>query len=437
MKKARRKLIRSSFVITAILLLLTGVVANICSTRLNAQTEEAAKWERHTYEVLSQLDAATLLLSMKERSNGQLLSGRTASLFRGQVSRLKVLTADNPAQLPNVNLLAREVGTVAENAAEVVVLKNVSSTLSTLALMRTIELDLLKERVIAIDDSRARLSQAVNYGGAIATMLLIVMAVFGLFEVLDRRSVERQLTQSISSLQTANRELLEYSDVKTSQLENTVHDLKNPLGSISGYAELIKEDAHSESDVIELSERVKRLSTEMLQLVEGLLLDRSAPALFSDSSCAVVDLYQFISSCIETAQVLASRKFQVIGFDFDGVPIIARLNEKAFKAALMNVLDNAVKYSPQTSMLQVTVTHHGARLEIAVSDCGPGFTKFDRERMFERRQVLSAKPTGGEVATGLGLNIAKLAMESFGGTLRLAESALGAGSTFIFNVARA
>jgi two-component system sensor histidine kinase/response regulator len=105
--------------------------------------------------------------------------------------------------------------------------------------------------------------------------------------------------------------------------------------------------------------------------------------------------------------------------------------------ALMQVLDNlisnAVKFSPAGTQVSVIVQMNGPSTECRVKDQGAGFTKEDKAGMFGRYARLSARPTGGEPSTGLGLNIARKLTRAMGGEL-LCESEPGKGATFILRL---
>jgi signal transduction histidine kinase len=90
-----------------------------------------------------------------------------------------------------------------------------------------------------------------------------------------------------------------------------------------------------------------------------------------------------------------------------------------------------VKYSPLGGEIAVSATQEAGEPIIRVSDSGPGFAPEDRERMFGRFQRLSAKPTGGESSTGLGLSITKRIIELHAGDISVESNGGASGSTFV------
>jgi len=109
----------------------------------------------------------------------------------------------------------------------------------------------------------------------------------------------------------------------------------------------------------------------------------------------------------------------------------------ALNQVLDNLLSNAIKFSPPGKQIRLTVCPPDARyVECQVQDQGPGFSQEDKARMFRRYGRLSARPTGGEPSTGLGLSIVKKLVLAMQGELAC-ESTPGNGATFSFRLPRA
>jgi len=102
---------------------------------------------------------------------------------------------------------------------------------------------------------------------------------------------------------------------------------------------------------------------------------------------------------------------------------------QAFTQALDNLLSNALKFSPPGKAIEITVRPAGRMVECLVCDEGPGFTTEDKALMFHRYKRLSARPTGGEPSTGLGLSIVRKLVQAMHGEL-LCRSEPGQGAVF-------
>jgi signal transduction histidine kinase len=116
----------------------------------------------------------------------------------------------------------------------------------------------------------------------------------------------------------------------------------------------------------------------------------------------------------------------------------AVVDAKLLREALDNYVSNAIKYAPKNRATTVVLAAGGtdAGLEIAVRDEGPGLTADDRAQAFGKFKKLSARPTGGETSTGLGLSIVKSIAELHGGSVGC-ESEPGKGARFWLKLPRA
>src|SRR4029079_13800096 len=99
------------------------------------------------------------------------------------------------------------------------------------------------------------------------------------------------------------------------------------------------------------------------------------------------------------------------------------------REAIDNLLSNAIKYSPLGGKIDVIVGREGDNTSIQVKDQGPGLSPEDNSRLFGRFQRLSAKPTGGENSTGLGLSIVKRIVDLHGGRVTGESPGPGLGAT--------
>jgi two-component system sensor histidine kinase/response regulator len=109
--------------------------------------------------------------------------------------------------------------------------------------------------------------------------------------------------------------------------------------------------------------------------------------------------------------------------------LFAEADPHALAQVLDNLVSNAIKFSPLGREVVVTVRSTGGKMEFQVRDRGPGLTDEDKIKLFGRYARLSARPTGGEPSTGLGLSIARKLTQAMGGEL-VCESKTGQGATF-------
>lgn len=208
-----------------------------------------------------------------------------------------------------------------------------------------------------------------------------------------------------------------------------VHDLKNPLQGVLGYASLIQA-APTDPDVPDAARQIELAARRMVRLVDDVV----ATALHQRDEITL-DLGTTAASCVveqvvHTNQILAAHKGQRITFTSDG-PCEMRADAQRLFEMVDNLVSNAIKYSPPHTVIQVGVERHGTEVRIAVEDQGPGLSQEDHERLFGQFARLSARPTGNERSTGLGLWITKRLAELHGGRVWAEPGQSGTGSCFI------
>jgi two-component system phosphate regulon sensor histidine kinase PhoR len=131
----------------------------------------------------------------------------------------------------------------------------------------------------------------------------------------------------------------------------------------------------------------------------------------------------------------ATRSMQVSVDIPQDVPL-ALVDPLAFERILTNLIDNALKYCADGARIRIAAAEAGSKLEVSVSDNGPGIELQHQPRLFERFYRVDTGRSRDMGGTGLGLSIVKHLVEAMNGEVRV-ESAFGKGSTFSFTVARA
>jgi signal transduction histidine kinase len=145
-----------------------------------------------------------------------------------------------------------------------------------------------------------------------------------------------------------------------------------------------------------------------------------------------VAVQNLIEEVLDQHQTAAARKQQRLELKAPSDlpnPLVVFTDAGALRQVLENLISNAVKFSPPQRPIEVTLAVEPEGVRIEIRDQGPGFTAEDLAQMFRRYQRLSARPTGGEPSTGLGLSIAQKLMGLLGGHLDCVSTP-GAGATF-------
>ncbi len=267
---------------------------------------------------------------------------------------------------------------------------------------------------------------------SLGTLLLLwfFFTVAGYF----REAYQRRTFVTMRLLEVANdkvravaSELRRLNEEKSTFLGIAAHDLRNPLGVILGYAEMLRDEEFSRTETAEMAGKVVTAAERVRDLVAGLIEVSAAEAGRVSLERRPCDLLGLTRRVVEAHVASAERK--AIGIRIEGTPVVVTGDPGAIQQVVENVVSNAVKFSPWGSTVVVTVSPDGGSGILDVEDEGPGVTEEDRARLFAKFARLSARPTGGESSTGLGLSIVKTLTEAMGGEVTL-ESPPGRGARF-------
>lgn len=189
---------------------------------------------------------------------------------------------------------------------------------------------------------------------------------------------------------------------------NVSHELKTPLHSIAGYAELMAGNMVKEEDYAKFSERIYSEAQRMVSLVEDIIklswLDEGA----SDVNKELIDVYAVAKNVVDSLNAYAAKKN--IQFVLSGEQSLLCGIRQLIEAIIYNICDNAVNYNRENGTVTVAVKNFDDEVVISVKDTGIGIPLKERDRIFERFYRVDksrSKEVGG---TGLGLSIVKHAV---------------------------
>lgn len=186
---------------------------------------------------------------------------------------------------------------------------------------------------------------------------------------------------------------------------NVSHELKTPLHSISGYAELLKNDMVQKQDCIPFAAKIYDEAQRMIQLVEDIIslshLDEGA----NDMERENVDLYELTKKAISSLESEANTAH--ITIELSGSPAILHGIAQLLYSIIYNLIDNAIKYNHENGTVTINIQNTDTEIIFSVHDTGIGIPSKHQERIFERFYRVDkshSKEVGG---TGLGLSIVK------------------------------
>lgn len=210
---------------------------------------------------------------------------------------------------------------------------------------------------------------------------------------------------------------------------NVSHELKTPLTSIAGYAELIETGMAKEEDIKPFAGVIRKQALRLVSLSEDIIqLSQLEESDDENMSFESVDLYDIANKCVEALTINALNKN--VTLSLSGEQCYIRGKAQLVEEMVYNLLDNAIRYNKENGTVTVTVTPLSKGASVSVKDTGIGIPAKYQDRIFERFFRVDksrSKATGG---TGLGLAIVKHITQLHGADLKL-ESEEGKGTQII------
>ena len=228
-------------------------------------------------------------------------------------------------------------------------------------------------------------------------------------------------------------ERVRLENMRSDFVANVTHELKTPLTSISGFVETLRIN-----DNIDISTRNRFLgiieteSDRLKRLIDDILLLSFIENKEQESS-EDVDIYSVFKEVYELTYTSAKVKDIDIEYNFEHENMIIKSNRDYIKQIFLNLVDNAIKYTPSGGIVTTEVRYDDNYILIKVIDNGIGISKEDKTRIFERFYRVDKARSRDVGGTGLGLAIVKHIVKSLHGTIDV-ESEINIGTKFIVKI---
>ncbi|MBD3235426.1 MAG: HAMP domain-containing protein [Candidatus Eisenbacteria bacterium] len=212
---------------------------------------------------------------------------------------------------------------------------------------------------------------------------------------------------------------------------NVSHELKTPITSIKGAVETLRDGALAAPEDAERFLRIIARQSQRLNAIVDDLLNLSRIELEAERTAIARHdsrICQILSSALQTCQSKADQKQIAVEIDCPQ-GLRAEVNGELLESALVNLIDNAIKYSDPRKPVRIAAESRAGMLEISVADEGSGIAEEHLDRIFERFYRVDKARSRQMGGTGLGLAIVKHIAKAHGGHVTV-ESRLGRGSTF-------
>ncbi len=214
-----------------------------------------------------------------------------------------------------------------------------------------------------------------------------------------------ELTPLLVAMDKQNKEKEAVSNMRKEFSANVSHELKTPLTSISGYAEIMKNGMVRPADIPVFSERIYKEARRLITLVEDIIklskLDEESVELEKEE----VDLYELTREIVSRLSPQVSQKH--IRMEVTGEPVECYGIRQILDEMVYNVCENAIKYNNEGGRVSVWVGNTLEGSKVSVSDTGIGIPKEHQERIFERFYRVDKSHSKERGGTGLGLSIVK------------------------------
>ena len=449
-------------------LLLSVLALQIYTQRLRLM--ESYKWVAHTMEVREAASNLERIAMDGSRAiRGYILTGNEESLnpfqrmlseLMPQFNKLAHLTRDNSVQQQRLTMIrpllqqridesSLQYRLYQEKGAEAARLRvatgsgiKLSKQITTqINVFQAEEYRLLKLRERRVNETSSK-SLMINLAVVLLMLGLIAMAYRSFLRELHQQvqhshqlsMLNARLDANNSNLELANTELIRSDRFKNEFLSAMSHELRTPLNSIIGFTGILKmgipgplnEEQNKQLGLVETS------AMHLLHLINDLLDLSRIEAGQATLELEDIDLRDSIKEVFDTMKPLAEAKALTLRAECGSEPVLLHTDVRKLYQVLLNLVNNAVKFSTQGTITVSCLVRDGA-CEIIVSDQGIGMTPNQLSMLFQAFIQIDVSSRKNFEGTGLGLYLSKKLVNMMGGSIR-AESELGKGSRFILTL---
>ena len=249
------------------------------------------------------------------------------------------------------------------------------------------------------------------------------------------RQLEKRVEDRTNDLQQALSKLSELNQIKSNFIAGVSHELRTPLTHLKGYLILLAENGLGDllPEQKQAIEVMVRAETRLEQLIDDLiqfsLISRGELSLNKQ----VESIFEITQSVTTITKRLAESRGIKLVVDLPGKLPMVDVDKEKISWVLLQLLDNAIKFTPQDGFVKIEVSTEGGLVTIRVKDNGIGMTPDQLSVIFEPFRQLDGTDTRKYSGTGLGLALVDQIVQAHGSVIRV-DSEVGKGSTFEFSL---
>ena len=257
--------------------------------------------------------------------------------------------------------------------------------------------------------------------GAVA---LCVLAITFIWRLLQQNAVVRRLRRQ-------NQRIAELEEIKSTYLRLASHELRTPIGVARGYVDLagsgelgVMPDAFREA-LSHMEDSLRDVDFILGEMVEIARMQEGRRLL----NVETLDLREPVREAVQRVVPLTARRHHLV-VNLPPSPVLVKGDRARVRTAVRNLLDNAVKYSPDGGEVRCTICEKGGQASITVTDQGIGIPQTHLQRLFQRFERAPQPGSAMIPGTGLGLHLVREIARAHNGDLRVASEP-GQGTTFV------
>lgn len=243
------------------------------------------------------------------------------------------------------------------------------------------------------------------------------------------QEANKAITRMHEEVQSQKEELISLNNEKNNLIGIVAHDLKSPLSQVKGLVMLIKMTSTSlDDESTKYIELIEQSTDRLINMITKILDVEALESNQVNLTIEKINLSELTEIIFERFKTEADAKNIVLHPDIKK-NIFASVDKGYVDQIFQNLFSNAIKFSPTDKNIYIRLNVVNHKVVFEVKDEGPGLTEEDKKMLFGKYQKLSAKPTGNETSTGLGLSIVKKFVEAMNGQI-WCESDKGNGASF-------
>ena len=356
--------------------------------------------------------------------NGEEISAAFERVLAGETIRLRSESGEAPTFTVGVPFMMDNTvtGAVFIRTKAQQIESGLADTLGSIALLAAVVLALSGVAVFLF--VRGRLKPLKQLETAAATIAE------GDFSVqVDEKKGDRELRELSGAFNTMTKKLQGVEEGRREFVANVSHELRSPITSIRGFAEGMADDVIPEEERPKYLRLVADESRRLSGLIDDLLALSRLEREDAKPEMTVFDVNEMLRrAVIRRMNDLENKKIDV-SCEFEEDSCMVRADSDRIEQVVINLLDNAIKFTPEGGKISLESAVKDGLAEITVRDSGTGIAPEDRDKIFDRFFTADRAHTAGK-GTGLGLSICKRIMEMHGQSIRLLDTEEGAAFRF-------